>query len=228
MTKKKKKESWKERRRKAAIKHQKAAEAERLRREREPKKSKGWPKGKIFGAAFMFLLIIGIYGAWQYTQSSPSDNSNDKKQKVPLFTLEDIDGNIVALENLTGKVVILNFFDLDCPPCLDEIPDLSEIHEQYSQNDVVILSIDVHPNIDTVSELQEFRNTYQVGWKILVGTSEVSNSYNIRYTPTTFVVDRNGFIYGDHENPYDAYAYVGWDSSYISELKSEINHFLGS
>jgi len=38
MTKKKKKESWKEKRRQAAIKHQKALEAERLRRERQPKK----------------------------------------------------------------------------------------------------------------------------------------------------------------------------------------------
>jgi peroxiredoxin len=226
--KKKKKESWKEKRRQAAIKHQKALEAERLKREREPRKSKGWSKGKIFGVAFMFLLIIGIYGAWQYTQPPSSNNPNTNKQKAPLFALQDLDGNTVALESLTGKVVVLNFFDLDCPPCLDEIPDLSEIHEQYSQSDVVILSIDVHPHIDTVSKLQEFRNTYQVGWKILVGTSEVSDNYNIQYTPTTFVVDRNGFIYGDHENPYNPYAYVGWDSSYTSELKNEIDHFLGS
>jgi peroxiredoxin len=228
MPKKKKKKSWKEKRRQAAIKHQKALEAERLKREREPKKSKGWSKSKIFGITFMFLLIIGIYGAWQYTQPSPSGNSNDNRQKAPPFTLTDIDGNEVKLENLTGKVVILNFFDLDCPPCLNEIPDLSEIHEQYNQSDVVILSIDVHPNIDTVSELQEFRNTYQVGWNILVGTSEVSDNYNIQYTPTTFVVDRNGFIYGDHENPYNPYAYVGWESSYTSELKNEMDHFLGS
>lgn len=132
MTKKKKKESWKEKRRKAAIKHQKAAEAERLTREREPKKSKGWSKGKIFGVAFMFLLIIGVYGAWQYTQPSPNSNPNVNKQEAPLFKLQDLDGNTVELENLIGKVVILNFFDLDCPHCFDEIPDLSEIHEQYN------------------------------------------------------------------------------------------------
>ena len=47
MTKKKKKESWKEKRRQAAIKHQKALEAERLKREREPKKAKDGPKGKL-------------------------------------------------------------------------------------------------------------------------------------------------------------------------------------
>ncbi|MGC9346333.1 MAG: hypothetical protein ACP5ER_06055 [Candidatus Bathyarchaeales archaeon] len=41
LAKKKKKESWKERRRRAAIKHQKALEAERLRKEKEPKKGKG-------------------------------------------------------------------------------------------------------------------------------------------------------------------------------------------
>jgi peroxiredoxin len=223
--KKKKKESWKEKRRQAAIKHQKALEAERLRREREPKKSKGWSKGKIFGVAFMFLLIIGVYGAWQYTQSPSNNNPNVNKQEAPLFTLTDIDGNVVVLENLIGKVIILNFFDLDCGPCFDEIPYLSEIYEQYNQSDVVILSIDVHPQLDTVLELQDFKNTYQISWAILVGTSEVFDDYDIHFTPTTFVIDRNGFIYGNHENLYNSYAYVGIKN--IKKLKNEIDSFLG-
>lgn len=229
MTKKKKEEklSWKEKRRRAALKRQRALKAERLKREREPKKSKGWSKGKIFGVAFMFLLIIGIYGAWQYTQQSSNSNPDVNKQEASLFALQDLDGNTVALENLTGKIVILNFFDLDCLYCFDEIPYLSEIHEQYDQSDVVVLSIDVHPQLDTVSELQDFKNTYQISWAILVGTSQVFDDYDIQYTPTTFVVDRNGFVHGNHENPYNSYAYVGWQSSDAPKLKNEINSFLG-
>ena len=228
--KKKKKESWKERRRRAALKQQKALEAERLKRERQPKKSKGWTKSKTFAVVFAFLLIIGIYGAWQYSQSSPSgsgQNQNTNRQKAPLFTLTDIDGKEVSLENLTGKVVILNFFDLDCGACLYELPYLSELYEQYNQSNVAILSIDVHPTLDTIQELQKFRNDHQIKWEILVGTSEVSYNYNIQYTPTTFVIDKNGYIYGNHEGPYNPYAYVGWQDSYFTEIKNEINKFLG-
>lgn len=232
MTKKKKKESWKEKRRRAAIKRRKALEAERLKREREPKKSKGWSKGKIFGVAFMFLLIIGIYGAWQYTQS-PSSNSNldVNRKRVPPFVLPDLDGNLVALENFTGKVVILNFFALE-EECEEEIPYLLGIYEQYDQNEVAILSIDVHPHKDTSEELRNFRNRHEIPWKILVGTvnqtSQLLYEYDFEHIPTTFVVDRDGFIYGTHDELLNSYAYCGWDESYFSKMKNEINDFLGS
>ncbi|TET64201.1 TlpA family protein disulfide reductase [Candidatus Bathyarchaeota archaeon] len=220
MTKKKKKESWKEKRRQAAIKHQKALESERLRREGEPRKSKGWSKGKIFGVAFMFLLIIGIYGAWQYTQSSPSGNSNVNRQKAPLFTLKDIDGKTVALEDLTGRVVILNLFDTHCPPCVAEIPYLKELHEQYSSDNLMILSIDVDPYHDTVELLQQFRDNNQIAWPILVGTASVADDYSIQYTPTTVLVDRQGFIYKTH---------IGWNvDSSPSELSTEIEYLLSN
>jgi len=219
--KKKKKESLKERRRRAAIKRQKALEAERLRREREPKKSKGLSKGKIFGVAFMFFLIIGIYGAWQYTQSSPSGNSNVNGQKAPLFTLEDIDGKTVALEDFTGKVVILNLFDTHCPPCVAEIPYLKELYEQHSSDDLVILSIDVDPYRDTVELLQQFREDNQITWPILVGTANVADDYSIQYTPTTVLVDKQGFIY---KTPI-----IGWDvNSSPSELSTKIEYLLSS
>jgi len=219
-TKKKEKESLKEKRRRLAAKHRRSLEAERLRREKRLKKSKGWPKGKILGVAFMFLLIIGIYGVWQFTQPSPSGNSNDNRQKAPLFTLEDIDGKTVALEELTGRVVILNLFDTHCPPCVAEIPYLKELHEQYSSDNLMILSIDVDPYHDTVEVLQQFRSNNQITWPILVGTASVADDYSIQYTPTTVLVDRQGFIYKTH---------IGWDvNSSPSELSTEIEYLLSS
>ncbi len=215
--KKKKKESWKERRRRAAIKHQKALEAERLKREREPKKSKGWSRSKLLGIGFLVLivLVIGVYAAWQNTQ--PASNN---KQLAPLFTLTDIDGNTVALENLTGKVVILNFFDTRCPPCVAEVPYLKELDEQHSNDNLVILSIDVDPYYDTVELLRQFRDNNQITWPILVGTTSVADDYGISATPTTLLVDRQGFIYKTH---------IGWDvNSSPSELSTEIEYLLSS
>ena len=225
MTKKKrkKKESWKERRRRAALKQQKALEMERLKRERQPKKGKGWTKGKTFAVVFAFLLIIGIYGAWQYSQSSPSSNNqnqNTNRQKAPLFTLTDIDGNQIALENLTGKVVILNFFDTHCPPCLTEFSYLKELREQKNNNDLVILSIDVDPYHDTVDVLKQFRENNQISWPILVGTASVADDYSIQYTPTTVLVDKQGLIYKRH---------IGWNANTSpSEITPEIEYLLSS
>jgi len=215
--KKKKGESWKEKRRRAAIKHQKALEAEQLRREKEPKKRKGWSQSRVLGIGFLVLviLVIGVYAAWQSAQP-PSNN----RQLAPLFTLTDIDGNTVALENLTGKVVILNFFDTHCPPCVAEVPYLKEFDEQHSNANLVILSIDVDPYYDTVELLRQFRDNNQITWSILVGTTSVADDYSISATPTTLLVDRQGFIYKTH---------IGWDvNSSPSELSTEIEYLLSS
>jgi len=215
--KKKKGESWKEKRRRAAIKHQKALEAEQLRREKEPKKRKGWSRSRVLGICFLLLivLVIGVYAAWQNTQP-PSNN----RQLAPLFILTDIDGNTVALENLTGKVVILNFFDTHCPPCVAEVPYLKELDEQHSNANLVILSIDVDPYYDTVELLRQFRDNNQITWSILVGTTSVADDYSISATPTTLLVDRQGFIYKTH---------IGWDvNSSPSELSTEIAYLLSS
>jgi peroxiredoxin len=226
MTKKKKKKSWKEKRRQAAIKHQKALEAERLKREREPKKSKGWSKGKIFGVAFMFLLIIGIYGAWQYTQPSPSGNPNDNRQEAPPFTLTDIDGNEVKLENLTGKVVILDFFYPQCQYCDNEVVHLEEIYKEYSRDKVEIISISVKEN--TIQDLQEFKTgpnsfsnlEYEMSWIIArdTDTANAIGKYGISGYPTTVVVDQEGFI--SPNSPF-----VGL--TIASTLSQEIDYLLG-
>ena len=78
MTKKKKKESWKEKRRRATIKHQKALEAERLKREREPQKSKGWSRNKSLAVLFVFLIClpIGVYAVWQMNGTADKGSSS--------------------------------------------------------------------------------------------------------------------------------------------------------
>jgi parallel beta-helix repeat protein len=78
MSKKEKKKSWKERQRERQIKQQRAQEAYKVQSEREAKKKpRQWPKGKIFVAVFFLVLILGVYGAWQYTSSStPSDDGS--------------------------------------------------------------------------------------------------------------------------------------------------------
>jgi len=99
MTKKKKKESWKERRRRAAIKHQKALEAERLKREREPKKSKGWSRNKSLAVLFVFLIClpIGVYAVWQMNGTADKGSSSS---------------NIVLLKTSMGDIKIELYDDM--------------------------------------------------------------------------------------------------------------------
>jgi cytochrome oxidase Cu insertion factor (SCO1/SenC/PrrC family) len=197
---------------------------ERLRREREPKKSKGWSKSKIF-VVFMFILIIAIYGGWQYAQSSSNNNSDVKAQTAPLFTLTDMDENTVSLENIRGKVVVLDFFFIRCGHCDDEFLELMKIHQSYSADDVVIISISIDTNYDTITRLKEFRTgpnqysglTYEINWMLVRDINNLATMYNIYAAPTTIIIDKEGNL--SPNSPY-----VGLTD--FSTLSNEINVLL--
>ncbi len=71
MPKKEKKKSWKEIQRERQIKQQRAQEAYQIQKEREAeRKPRKWPKGKILAAVCLIVLIFGVYGAWQLSQSA--------------------------------------------------------------------------------------------------------------------------------------------------------------
>jgi parallel beta-helix repeat protein len=78
MPKKEKKKSWKELQRERQKKQQRAQEAYQTQSEiAAKKKPRQWPKGKIFVAVFFLVLILAVYGAWQYTQTlTPSDGTS--------------------------------------------------------------------------------------------------------------------------------------------------------
>jgi len=223
MTKKKKKGSWKEKRRRATIKHQKALEAERLKREREPQKSKGWSRNKVLGVVFLasLVLVVGVYAAWQNTQ--PASNN---RRLAPLFTLTDVNGNAVSLENFTGKVVILDFFYPQCQYCDDEVVHLEEIYREYSREKVEIMSISVKEN--TIQDLQEFKTgpnsfsnlEYEISWIIVrdTATANVIGKYGVSGYPTTVIIDQEGYI--SLNSPF-----VGLTD--VSTLSQEIDYLLG-
>lgn len=142
------------------------------------------------------VLVVGVYAAWQNTQ--PASNN---RQLAPLFTLTDIDGNTVSLENLTGKIVVLDFFYIRCGYCDDEFLELERIYETYSHN-AVIISISIDPNYDTVDRLREFKTgpnqysnlNYEIRWILSRDTSGVAENCGINAAPTTVIIDKEGFM----------------------------------
>lgn len=212
MTKKKKKGklTWKEKRRQAALKHQRALEAERLRRERAPKENKGWSKGKIFAVTFMLLLIVGIYGTWQYTQSSSNNGELPSNGELPLlYNLKDAE-----FSEFRGKVVVVDCFATFCEPCKMEIPYLAEIDDKYG-GEVVVVS--VGSISDSAEELRQFKHDYDMTWRVARDTVGTFDKYSVEYIPTLVILDQNGDIRFRQSGVVDA-----------KTLSSEIDALLGS
>lgn len=207
MPKKKKKESLKEKRRRAALKRQKALDAERLRREREPAKSKGWSTGKLLGIAFLALIVLvaGGYAAWQNTQPASNENSG-----LPsLYMLTDSD-----FSEFRGKVVLVDCFATWCQPCLEVIPYLAQVDAKYESGEVVVVS--VGSSGDSAAKLRQFKQDYNMTWRVARDTVKVFDKYSVEYIPTLVILDQNGAVHFREAGIVDS-----------STLSGEIDALLG-
>ena len=68
---------------------------------------------------------------------------------TPPLALKDLAGNTVTLSGLKGKVVLVNFWATWCAPCIEEMPELSEMAGEFSDKNIVFvgIAIDQAPNV---------------------------------------------------------------------------------
>ena len=137
---------------------------------------------------YLLLVIIFVLGT----------NPVDGKEQAPNFTLVDIKGEQFTLSNHLGKVVLLDFFATWCGPCITEIEHLKNLHNEYSQDQLVILSISVDPNTDTVQILQHFTQQNEIAWTVARDTTDIADKYGVYFIPHLVLVDIQGYRIHDH------------------------------
>ena len=115
--------------------------------------------------------------------------------KAPDFNLKDQYGVVHSLENYKGKVIFLSFWATWCPPCKKEMPDIENIYKEYGENkkDVVILGVNSEKENEVKKFLKDKGYTFPT---VIDENSEVMRKYFIQAFPTSFVIDKEGNIYG--------------------------------
>ncbi|AOT70285.1 hypothetical protein Gferi_12180 [Geosporobacter ferrireducens] len=113
------------------------------------------------------------------------------------FTLLDREGNEISLSSLQGKVVFVNFWATWCPPCVQEMPYIQAIYDQYQKKDVVILAVNVlatekSKDAATVNQfLEENGYTFPVLYDV---DGSVTVKYRVSAFPATYIIDKDGYI----------------------------------
>jgi peroxiredoxin len=112
---------------------------------------------------------------------------------APDFTLYDLEGNQVCLEDLRGRQVIVNFWQMSCGPCLAEKQELQAFMDEYGDENVTILSINLRDPQQRVEEYME-ENGYT--FQVLFDTSDnfAAAEYRVRATPTSIFIDEEGLV----------------------------------
>jgi len=136
------------------------------------------------------VIIVFIFSALFFTDGYAQ---RAKRQKAPNFTLKTQNGKVVELSKLKGKVVLVNFWATWCPPCRAEIPDFIEVYDLYKSKGLEIVGIALDE--DGWSKVTPYIEKAKMNYSVVLGSSDVVHLYgDIESIPTTFFVDKNGYI----------------------------------
>ncbi len=112
-------------------------------------------------------------------------------EKIATFNERDMKGVKHNLKEMGGKVVVLNFWFVGCPPCRQEIPQLNEVVEAYkNNNDVVFIAV----ALDEKYDIEEFLKTTPFNYHIIDRGRYIANKYDITSYPTHVILDKEGKV----------------------------------
>lgn len=117
--------------------------------------------------------------------------ADDEHRQHLDFTLTDLDGHNWTLRQLTGKVVLVNFWATWCPPCRKEMPDLDAIYGELRDKGLVILAISDEDREKVASFVAEHKVSYPI---LLDPGRRVNDLFIVRGIPKSFVYDRSGHL----------------------------------
>lgn len=112
--------------------------------------------------------------------------------EIPPFEVTTLKNEKFKLDNLKGKVIVLNFWFTNCAPCIAEMPFLNNLVSEYKSDKVLFLSI----ANDEPSTLEKFLKTKKFDFEIVPkGSSFLTQTLKLFSAwPTTLIIDAEGKI----------------------------------
>ena len=113
-------------------------------------------------------------------------------EPAPDFQFQGPEEQPTSLSDLKGKPVLINFWQIRCPPCRMEMPYIQQVYDEWQDKGLVVLAINIG---ESPSQVTEFMQSQGLSLPVLLDTEgKVAGQYGIRLIPTSFFIDRDGII----------------------------------
>lgn len=111
----------------------------------------------------------------------------------PRFSLQDTEGRTVtAPGDFSGNTVVVHFWADWCPYCLEEMPVLDKLYQQYRKQGLMVYAVNVGQGLDVA---RAYVSKVKITYPVLLDTDgKTAKSYGVLGLPRTFFIDRKGNI----------------------------------
>ncbi|MGV3704380.1 MAG: TlpA family protein disulfide reductase [Arcticibacter sp.] len=153
-------------------------------------------KGQVIRA----LMHVGLFQPDLQDQPQRSAGSEGPAEKTSA-SFTDMNGKVINVSDLKGKVVFINFWATWCPPCIAEMPTIQLLYSRYKDNPrVVFIMADMDGDLPASSAFMKKR-AFEM--PLYMATSKLPESYFSGSLPTTVVLDKQGDIAFHHVGAAD-------------------------
>ncbi|MBW3535683.1 MAG: TlpA family protein disulfide reductase [Gemmatimonadetes bacterium] len=157
------------------------------------------PSRKPYALALVFLgvlVLVAWFGRGRFAAATVGGTAPD-------FTAFTLDGSEARLSDYRGKVVLLNIWATWCPPCLEEMPSMQRLYEEFGERDFEILAVSIDAPLGTRDaagrlggDLAAFAADLGLTFPILHDPQgRVEDIYRTTGVPESFIVGRDGVVY---------------------------------
>lgn len=131
-------------------------------------------------------------GVLLFFYSFSSFSLTENEIATPLSGIEVHSQKALALNDLLGKIVLIDFWATWCIPCRQSFPYLNDLQDALKNDDFIVLGV----NLDESSEdILTFTRRFPAQFLILRDVPESQRiSYEIEGVPTSYLIDKNGFV----------------------------------
>ena len=141
-----------------------------------------------------FLLLVAILALF-FVLNGPTFAQIEEGSDAPNFTLKNLEGKEVSLNEFRGKYVLLNFWATWCGPCKIEMPSLETLYQRFKNKNFEMLAISNDMYGATV--VKAFVKANKINFPVLLDQQlKASNKFGVISLPSTFMIDPKGKIIG--------------------------------
>lgn len=147
-----------------------------------------------FRLGLILLIVLAAWFVWRML----SDPLLPIGSVAPTFelALADGSGDTLSLDDLEGRVVVLDFWSTTCPPCLREMEDLKVLWRRMKPRGVTVVGLSTGG--ESPAQIARFGKDRGVDYPLVVDRGAVSAAYRVRSLPTLYVLDKTGRIAEAH------------------------------
>jgi thiol-disulfide isomerase/thioredoxin len=127
-----------------------------------------------------------------------SDPELARARMAPAFAVDTLDGKHVSMDDLTGKVVLIDFWATWCGPCREALPHMQQIAKKFQGQPLVVLSVSLDSDEQKWKEFIAKNNMTWLHYRDGGFTGSIANLFGVKAIPQTFTIDADGVLQDQH------------------------------